>query len=76
MPRARKPHPADLHAAQQIARSSRFSIFRARGRGANSKEFYASLAEARAAAEGDPRAMIYAITPEGFSIHVPASYKP
>lgn len=76
MARRKGPHPADLYTAQQIARAVRFTVFRARGLGANEREDHGTLTDARRSAAGDRRALIYAITPEDWSIHVPDSFTP
>lgn len=63
-------HPADAWAAREIARAAHFTVCRFRGRGDYDTRRFATLAEARAEAEGDRRAMIYAVTPEGITVHV------
>ncbi len=69
---AKPPHPADVYDAQQIARAASFSVFFADTRG---KQAHETLSGARQAAAGNPRALVYAITPEGKTIHVPATYQ-
>jgi hypothetical protein len=66
-------HPADLHAAREIARAAYFTVFRCDIR---QRTEYASLSEARAAAGEHPRALIYAVTPENLTHHVPKNYQP
>jgi len=70
--RAKRPHPADLHEAKQIARAVAFSTARFLGRGKYDTARFQTLAEARAAAGACPRTMVYAITPEGWTIPVSA----
>ncbi|WP_439579343.1 hypothetical protein [Elioraea sp.] len=65
----RRPGPAEW-SAEQIARAAYFTVARFRGRGAYDTRRFATLAEARAEAAGDRRAMVYAVTPEGITVHV------
>jgi hypothetical protein len=69
--RRKKPHPADIYAAAQAARAVAFTVFRFRGRENRTREEHKTLAAARASAAGDRNALIYAITPEGLTVHVP-----
>lgn len=71
---AKKPHVADVHTFARIPLATRFVVFFPRGRGLNNRDQAATLAEARAIADGDPRALIYAIPPDQTSAHVLASY--
>lgn len=66
----KKPHPADLHEQRQIARASYFTTCRFVGMGQYETEKHMTLDAAREAAGGNPRVMVYAITPEGFTIPV------
>jgi hypothetical protein len=66
----RNPHPADAWAARQIARAACFTVCRFRGAGRYDTRRFATLAEARADAAGDRRAIIYAVTSEGITVHV------
>lgn len=78
--KAPKVHAADLNTIERIkgAVGFRACIFRGH-RGPGLKPFdtqpYATLREAREALGNNPRSVIYAVTPEGYTIHVPASYK-
>jgi hypothetical protein len=56
--------------AAQIARAVGFTVSRFQGRGRYDTRRFATQAEAEADAQGDARAMVYAITPEGFTIHI------
>ena len=67
-------HPADRRDAERIARASYFTVFRCRGRGAHLRERHDTLLAARTSAAGDPRALIYAITPQGEQALVPKGY--
>jgi len=56
--------------AEQIARALYFTTCRFLGRGHYDTRRFATLAEARADAAGDGRAMVYAVTPEGLTVHI------
>lgn len=56
--------------AAQIARAVGFTVSRFLGRGRYDTRQFATQAEAEADARGDARAMLYAVTPEGFTIHI------
>jgi hypothetical protein len=56
--------------AEQIARAAYFTTCRFLGRGHYDTRRFATLAEARADAAGDRRAMIYAVTPEGLTVYL------
>jgi len=56
--------------AEQIGRAETFTTARFLGRGQYDVRRFPSRAEADADANGDRRAMIYAVTPEGMSIHL------
>ncbi len=70
--RSKRPHPADIHEARQIARAAYFTACRRIGGGQYDTRRAETLAEADAlAAEmGADRTMIYAVTPEGFTVGV------
>jgi hypothetical protein len=63
-------HATDAWTAAQITRADYFTVCRFRGRGAYDTRRFATLAEARAEAAGDRRAIVYAVTPEGITVHV------
>jgi hypothetical protein len=73
--RAKRPHPADLAAERAIATAVRFTTNRFLGRGIYDRRDFDTLGEAHADAAGDPRAMVYAITPEGFTVPVSKAKK-
>lgn len=83
MPR-RAIHRADAAAEARIASATSFAAHFRKGPFEAYRVETASLAEARAAAERlnaehgkhGRRAMVYAITPEGVAIPVPAGYPP
>ncbi len=56
--------------AEQIDRADTFTTARFLGRGQFEVRNFPTRAEATADAMGDRRAMIYAVTPEGMSIHL------
>lgn len=56
--------------AEQIDRADTFTTARFLGRGQYEVRSFLTRAEATADAMGDRRAMIYAVTPEGMSIHL------
>jgi hypothetical protein len=56
--------------AEQIARAVSFTTSRFLGRGKYDTRRFETLDEAKADARGDRRAMVYAVTPEGFTIHI------
>lgn len=62
-------HAADAWTAAQIARAAYFTVCRFHGAGRYDTRRFATLAEARADAAGDRRAMIYAVTLEGITVH-------
>jgi hypothetical protein len=64
----KKPHPADPHEQRQIERASYFTTCRFVGSGRYQTEKHMSLSAAREAAGSCPRTMVYAVTPEGFTI--------
>jgi hypothetical protein len=66
----KKLHPVDLYEQRQIARAAYFTTCRFLGRGQYHTEKHMTLDSARAAAGSDPRVMIYAVTPDGFTVHV------
>lgn len=73
-------HAADLNTYRQIARAVGFRacIFKGqRGPGVPPYDAtpFDTLTEARAFIEGKPRSVIYAISPEGYTIHVPSDYE-
>jgi hypothetical protein len=79
---AKTPHPADIAANAAIARAVSFNVHLRIGPFDKTNRPAANLAEARSIAaslqienRGKP-ALIYAITPEGTSHLVPASYQP
>lgn len=55
---------------EQIARAVGFTTSRFQGRGVYDTRRFGDLAQALADAAGDRRAIVYAITPEGFTIHI------
>jgi hypothetical protein len=55
---------------QQIARAVNYTTARFLGRGRYDTRRFDTLADALADARGDYRALVYAITPEGFTVHV------
>lgn len=56
--------------AEQIARADVFTTARFLGRGQYDIRRFQTRDEAETDATGDRRAMIYAVTPEGMSIHL------
>jgi hypothetical protein len=56
--------------AEQIARAVEFTTSRFLGRGRYDTRRFSTLDAARADACGDRRAMVFAVTPEGFTIHI------
>lgn len=68
--RRKRPHSADLAAERAIATAKSFVTNRFIGRGQYDRRDFGTLAEARADAAGDPRAMVYAITPAGLTVPV------
>ena len=56
--------------AEAIATAKYFTVFIFSGRGNRSRNEHNTLAEARKAAAGNERAMIYAVTPQDFSVHI------
>jgi cytosine/adenosine deaminase-related metal-dependent hydrolase len=76
---ARKPHPADIHDAKQIARAIGFVVYLRKNPRDVYREDAATIPEARIAeaamnaAHGanGRRAIVYAITPEGAQYFVP-----
>lgn len=56
--------------AEQIARAVGFTTSRFRGVGVFETRRFDDLAAALADAQGDRRALVYAITPEGWTIHI------
>lgn len=56
--------------ADAIARADYFTVFIFAGRGNRHRTEHPSLDAARTAAAGNARAMIYAVTPEGGSVHI------
>jgi hypothetical protein len=67
-------HPSEVRDRALIVGAVYFTVFRARGRGANVRERHETVEAAIASATGDPRAIVYAITAIGQSIMVPAGY--
>ncbi|MFO0271535.1 MAG: hypothetical protein ACK53W_13490 [Gemmatimonadota bacterium] len=63
-------HAAEEWEARQIDRAAYFTTCRFRGRGQWDKAEHPTLDEAREAADGDDRVLIYAVTPEGRSVLV------
>lgn len=73
----RKAHPEDAEIDRQIGRATSFSAFIRRGPHDKTVEFAADYRSARAIADGlnetsrfGRRAIVYAITPEGWSFDV------
>jgi hypothetical protein len=66
----KKLHPVDLYEQRQIARAAYFTTCRFLGRGHYHTERHTTLDRARAAAGSNPRVMIYAVTPDGFTVPV------
>ncbi len=60
----------EIFEREQIGRAVYFTACRFLGRGRYSNERTATLAEARDLGTGDGRLMLYAVTPEGWTIHV------
>ncbi len=54
----------------QIERAVGFTTSRFMGRGRFDTRRFDTQGEAEADARGDARAMVYAVTPEGFTIHI------
>jgi hypothetical protein len=55
---------------EKIAAAVGYTTSRFLGRGAYDTRRFATLADALADAQGDRRALVYAISPEGFTIHI------
>lgn len=55
---------------EQIARAVGFTTSRFQGRGSYDTRSFGDLASALADAQGDRRALVYAVTPEGYTIHI------
>jgi hypothetical protein len=55
---------------EQIARAVEYTTSRFLGRGVFDTRRFTDLASAIADAQGDRRAILYAVTPEGFTIHI------
>lgn len=53
-----------------IKRAKYFTVFIFAGRNNRTRTECSSLCEARGIAAGNPRAMIYAVTPEDFTVHI------
>jgi hypothetical protein len=75
MPTAvRRPHPREIFDQQQIARAAYWTACQFLGVGRYDTRRAATLDDARAVARGMPAdlggVLIYAVTPEGWSIHV------
>jgi hypothetical protein len=72
----RKPCAAELYEQRQIARAAYFTVCAFLGVGTYDTRESPTLPEAEAlAASLGRRAMIYAVTPEGYTIHV-KNYEP
>lgn len=67
---AKKPHPVEEHEARQIARASYFTTAEFLGSGQYRTTRFDTVDAARAAAKGMQRVMVYAVTPEGFTVPV------
>lgn len=55
---------------EQIARAVGYTTSRFKGRGVYATRSFDALADALADAKGDRRAMVYAVTPEGWTVHI------
>lgn len=67
---AKKMHPVEEHEARQIARASYFTTAEFLGQGQYRTTKHETVDAAREAAKGMQRVMVYAVTPEGFTIPV------
>lgn len=68
--RTKREHPRDKFDREQIARAAYFTACRFDGRGKYTTIEAPSLDAAREEGRVLGRAMIYAVTPEGWTIHV------
>jgi hypothetical protein len=70
--RTKRPHPQDMAEARQIAGAVYFTACRRIDRATYDTRRAATLAEAEAIAEtmGRNRTMVYAVTPEGYTVAV------